>query len=187
MLSEESILFSRKGGAMAEMTGTPFPRWPLFGMIGMVLCAILFAGAARYTEFGATRLASRLASTDILASVDLWFDAQADGTALVRNAADNTILEKLPADGSGFIRGVMRALLRERKIHAKPADAPFRLVQQADLNIIILDPATGTRMGLNGFGPTNVQAFGQLIARGQPIPNAGAQRASITGGAPDVR
>jgi putative photosynthetic complex assembly protein len=164
---------------MTQMTGTPFPRWPLLGIGGMVLSAILFAGTARYTEFGAARPAQPV----IIASLDLWFDPQADGTALVRNAADQSVLEKLPADGSGFIRGVMRALLRERKIHGKPADAPFRLVQQADFNIVIFDSATGTRMGLNGFGPTNVQAFGQLIARGQPALKTATHSTSITGGA----
>jgi hypothetical protein len=61
----------------------------------------------------------------------------------------------------------MRNLDRLRSTAGRPVDAPYRLQRHAGGQVVLLDPETGTTVSLNAFGPTNAQAFAQLLQEGK--------------------
>ena len=80
--------------------------------------------------------------------------------------ADGTRTVTVLAPGSnGFIRGVLRGLVRERKRRGIGAETPFRLSYLTDGRLLLADPATGRVIDLGAFGPTNTAAFARLLER----------------------
>jgi hypothetical protein len=55
-------------------------------------------------------------------------------------------------------------LARERRRSGLDAATPFLLGTSRDAVIWLEDPATGRRIGLNAFGPTNAGAFAEFFA-----------------------
>jgi putative photosynthetic complex assembly protein len=69
----------------------------------------------------------------------------------------------LPAGNAGFVRGVLRALTRNRRGGHTDKDAPVRLARLADGRLTLKDLATERVIELNSFGPTNVAAFAVFL------------------------
>jgi len=67
---------------------------------------------------------------------------------------------------NGFLRGTLRGLARERKRQGIGPEAPFRLTAHDDGRLTLADPATGRRVDLESFGPTNAAVFSQLLVAG---------------------
>ena len=63
----------------------------------------------------------------------------------------------------GFIRGILRSMARQRRGEGLSAAQPFHLVAWADGRITLDDPATGERIELEAFGPTNAAVFATLL------------------------
>ncbi|NJM36186.1 MAG: hypothetical protein HC850_17490 [Rhodomicrobium sp.] len=70
------------------------------------------------------------------------------------------------ARSNGFLRGTLRALVRERRQNEAHMSAPFRLVRRADGSLTLDDPVTGRSINLNAFGPANSGAFASLMPSG---------------------
>ena len=68
----------------------------------------------------------------------------------------------------GFLRGALRVMARERRMRGLGGEAPFELVGRADGRLTLLDPATGQRIDLEAFGPTNAGAFAALLRGTSP-------------------
>lgn len=94
----------------------------------------------------------------------LRFIDRADGAVVVERASDSAQVAVLGADGTGFIRGVLRGLARERRMRGIDAQPPFELVRWSDGRLTLKDTATGRLIDLGAFGPTNLDAFAQLLA-----------------------
>ncbi len=62
----------------------------------------------------------------------------------------------------GFVRGTLRTLSRERMRRGIGSGPAFELIGHTDGRLTLLDPATGARIDLESFGPTNMSAFAQL-------------------------
>jgi putative photosynthetic complex assembly protein len=69
-----------------------------------------------------------------------------------------------PGSNSGFIRGVMRGLARDRHLRGLDGSIPFRLTLWQNQDLALQDLATGRMIELNGFGDTNRAAFISLLA-----------------------
>lgn len=69
----------------------------------------------------------------------------------------------------GFVRGALRALARERLRHGLGPEQPFELTGHVNGRITLRDPATGMRLNLESFGPTNAAVFSRLQSA-TPIP-----------------
>jgi putative photosynthetic complex assembly protein len=82
----------------------------------------------------------------------------------VRVATRRTVVEVEPGTG-GFIRGVLRALVRERRLSGTGAEPPFTLTRWRDGRLTLDDSATGRRLELTSFGPDNAAVFADLLAR----------------------
>ena len=116
------------------------------------------------------RLAGYPADTSIasgvLASRDLRFEDSPAGTVNVYDWHEGALLESYPAGDGSFVRGVLRAMTRERKSQSKGAETPFRLARHRDGALTIEDLATGRQIVLNAFGPTNAGVFSGLLQSG---------------------
>jgi putative photosynthetic complex assembly protein len=62
----------------------------------------------------------------------------------------------------GFVRGTLRTLARERSRRGIDATPAFELIGHADGRMTLADPATGIRIALDSFGPSQSIAFAPL-------------------------
>jgi putative photosynthetic complex assembly protein len=148
---------------MSETIGDrPFPRAPLVGAGILVLVTILAAAGVRATGIGASRVPDAAAVT----MRDFHFVDRTDGGIDVIDVRDNRVVDTVAPGTNGFIRGTLRGLARERKREGVGAAAPFRLVSWSDGRLTLEDPATGRRIDLEAFGPTNSGAFAHILTAG---------------------
>ncbi len=138
------------------------PTVPITALIaaGAIMAATLaFAYVASRTDAGSVRVAPIAA----IATATVSFETRADGAVATRDAAGR--VHVTPEKQSGFIRGVLRALARDRRaagLAAEPITA--RIDRAADGRMAITDTATGRRIELLGFGDTHYRAFERLLA-----------------------
>lgn len=93
-------------------------------------------------------------------------DDTADGGIVIRS--DKGVAELGP-DANGFVRGVLRALARQRSVAKIGPEHAFVLAHTRDGNFVISDPMTGTQIDLRAFGKDNTLAFAALMpALAQP-------------------
>ncbi len=150
------------------------PRWFVIGTAALMLTTVLGAGLARFSGVGI----SRVADSAVIGTVELWVDEQRDGSALVRHVATGKTLDVLPADGGGFVRGLVRGMFRQRLLSEQARTLPFQISQREGPKYFLFDPATGTRMELDGFGPTNTQTVARLYQAGRNAQIGGGKQAS---------
>ena len=155
---------------MSDFTHERFPPWVL-GVAGSIV------GITLIVVFGVSLgvLPARPTAPEIRAenhvgivkTADFVFADRADG-ALVANDAKTgkpaLVLE--PGSNSGFIRGVMRGLMRERMLHDASRYGAVTITQWADGALTLKDISTGRIIELGSFGGTNRAAFAQLLAPG---------------------
>ena len=139
----------------------------------LMLFTIVVAGVSRYT--GAYHIA--MPPSAVVASRDLLFADQRDGGVLVTDATTGARVALVEPKTGGFLRGIMRGLVREHRLNDQVAGSAFRLTRWADGRLSIADPATGESFVLGAFGPTNEAAFSVLL------PNQGAAGAGTGQGA----
>jgi putative photosynthetic complex assembly protein len=134
------------------------PRGPLLA-IGVVLIVALLAVAA-------VRLSGMsIRQPDAAAAVtrSLQFADRPDGGIDVIDAASGHRIDVITGE-SGFVRGTLRGLARERRRSNIGAEPPFELIGRTDGRLTLADPSTGQRVDLESFGPTNAAAFSRLLA-----------------------
>lgn len=168
-----------------NMHEEPFPNFVLQGAFALVVCSLLLAGVARWTDVGTTRVPE----SQVIAVQALSFADRSDGAVVVRAAegaetfssasdsesdsesalvsqSGSSPIAVLEPGTNGFIRSVMRGLARERRANGVGPEAPFVLTRWADGRLSLDDAATGRRIELNAFGPTNADAFAVLMSPG---------------------
>lgn len=133
------------------------PRGPLW-LIGALLLSAL-AGVAGV----------RLSGTEIrepdaaaVAQRSLRFEDRRDGSVAVLDARSGQQIESIQGE-AGFLRGALRAMARERRKQGLGAEPAFELIARADGRLTLSDPATGERVDLESFGPTNAGVFARLL------------------------
>jgi putative photosynthetic complex assembly protein len=141
------------------------PRGALLGAGGLVVLSLAMVVLARVTGYQPAKPPVSVA----VDSHDLRFQDRADGAVLVYASEDDRLVDVLAPGTNGFVRGVLRGLVRERRADRVGAEPPFRLTRWADGRLSLDDPSTGRHVDLEVFGPTNSGAFAQiLIASAQP-------------------
>ncbi|MCG6897627.1 MAG: phosphonoacetaldehyde hydrolase [Thiocapsa sp.] len=148
---------------MSEFHDRPFPRGVLIAVASLIGFTILAIAVARLSGFDPSQ-GPRPAE---VAGRDLLFIEIGQGELAVHDAASGSLLETLPAGEDGFIRGVLRTLARERRIHDVEPDAPFRLSLREDGHVTLEDRTTDFFVDLKAFGATNEAAFGRFLS---PLP-----------------
>ncbi len=66
-------------------------------------------------------------------------------------------------DKKGFIDVIASSIKRERETNGYTIDAPLRLVRRDNGKTAVIDPTTGWKIELIGYGKDNVAAFASLI------------------------
>ncbi len=145
----------------------PFPRGALLvagTIIGLAFSAAI-AVRTGLMPLAASPVALR-ASEHLkpLQVCDLRFVDQPDGGVSITDVTAGRVAEIIqPGSHSGFIRGVMRGLARERRMHGIGNGPPFRLAAWPNGNLSLTDMATGRDIELGSFGETNRAAFAALL------------------------
>lgn len=132
--------------------------WPIPAACSLAVASIIVVGAFRLS--GAPVGVPDAAA---IATRELRFVDRPDGSIAVVDARDERVVDRVVGE-SGFIRGTLRSLARERKRQGIGAEQPFTLVARADGRLTLLDPATGRRVDLESFGPTNSGEFARMLA-----------------------
>lgn len=142
----------------------PMPRAPLLALAAVALLSV--AGTA-LVRGSASAPASGHALPHPEATATEWrtlrFTDTADHGIAIHDAATDALLDTLRGE-QGFVRGVLRAMTRERRIRGVGhSAAAFELAVGADGRLTLRDPATDLTLDLRAFGPTNAGAFARLL------------------------
>lgn len=134
--------------------GTPWPIWALGALLLLTLAAV-----AWQSRIGGGPVAQETASVQWQRS--LRFEDRPNGDIAVIDAASLREVARFQGE-QGFLRGSLRALTRERQRRGLGPQAPFELTGHVDGRLTLRDTATGQRIALESFGPTNSAVFAQL-------------------------
>lgn len=138
------------------------PRGALVG-IGILLAVSLVA----VTAVRLSGIDVRTPDAEAVVTRDLRFEDTAGGGVAVIDARSGQLVETFSGE-QGFLRGALRALARERKAQGLGPEFPFQLVGRSDGRLTLLDNATGARIDLESFGPTNAGVFARLLVQPDP-------------------
>jgi putative photosynthetic complex assembly protein len=153
-------------------------RRPALAILALLTSTLVLVGGSQAGWFAFDRVdtaslaASSVAPSAARSSIDsaqasparlLSFNDLSNGSVEVIDASKNTRLELIPAGEGAFLRGVLRALTRERRLKGYDRQQPFELRVDASNGLLLLDTATGTTLLLNAFGPQNTASFARLL------------------------
>jgi putative photosynthetic complex assembly protein len=138
------------------------PRGPLLAIAALVLGTLVAVGVTRWQSDGRSPTEP---TAQVLAERLLQFSDRDDGGIEVRDARSGATVRTVASGAEPFMRGALRAVARERRARGLGAEPPLRLQAHADGRLALHDPATGVRIDLESFGPTQAMAFAQLLPR----------------------
>jgi putative photosynthetic complex assembly protein len=158
---------------MSDFANEEFPQWVLVAAGGVVGIALLVVFGVRAGVVPARPTAPELRAekhVGIVKQRDFVFADRADGALIATDAKTGQVALVLePGSNSGFIRGVMRGMMRERQLHEVSRYGAVTITQWADGALTLQDPSTGRILELGSFGHTNRAAFAQLLAPGVKV------------------
>lgn len=162
--------------ARAHETAPTIPRGALYAAAAMLVSVIVAVGAVRLSGVDVRAPDAAPAVTRSLLFADL-----PEGDVAVIDARDGSRVATMTGE-SGFFRGTLRALARERKRSGFGPTAPYRLTSRLDGRLLLEDPSTGRLVDLGAFGATNALVFTRLLTAGpMPEPQALLQGAAQAG------
>jgi len=136
------------------------PRLILAAAGVLVAFAFIASGTARFTGMGRVHIPpASPVETLMLRFADLH-----DGGVAVIDADDGKTIYTVQPGANGFIRATLRGLARERMREGVGETPTFRLTHWNDGTLSLEDATIGRRIGLDAFGPTNVESFARLFA-----------------------
>jgi len=148
-------------GAARSDDPTGGRTWPLWGM---ALVAVVALAAVAWQRSQAVPVR---AETDArLVAAVTWeralnFEDRADGSIAVLASPGRVEVARLQGE-QGFARGALRTLAHARLRQGQGPAQPFLLTGYANGRLTLSDPATGERIALESFGPTNAGVFARL-------------------------
>ena len=169
------------GGRPSDVVrdGMRIPKAVLIAAGGLLVFTMVVAGTARIT--GNNHVI--LPQTQVVASRDLTFTDQGDGGIEIADAVTGRHVTTVVPTTGGFLRGIMRGLVREHRLNDLAPGSAFRLTRWADGRLSIEDPTTHERFELEAFGPTNEAVFARLLVDVRQPDQAGAASVDAAPGA----
>jgi putative photosynthetic complex assembly protein len=144
---------------MTDFTHQQFPRGALMGAAVIVSATLVLTAAVRLSGVDISSFPLAKATQ----ARSLRFTDRPNGAVAVYDASNNQAIEELAPGTNGFARAIMRNFARERRSYGIGPEAPFRLTASADGRLILEDQATGRRIDLEAFGPTNSGVFASML------------------------
>lgn len=86
-----------------------------------------------------------------------------DGSVAILDATDGANIYTVAPGTNGFVRSALRGFAHERRRDGIGPAQPFMLTRWTDGTISLQDEATGRRIDLDAFGPTQAEAFARLF------------------------
>ena len=123
----------------------------------LVACLALVAWVRWTGPAPQDNIAARAEQIRILRFVD-----QPDGSIRVIDATTGVDVHNFQGE-QGFVRGTLRALVRDRRLQGFGADQPFELIAHDAGRLSLRDPATGSTIALESFGSKNIDVFARLM------------------------
>jgi len=168
---------------MSALDTHPFPKGALMAAGAMIGLTLVATTAVRLSRVLGPPAQPAVATAEApLASLDLRFDDQADGSIRITHAADNSLAATVHPGEGGFIRGVMRGLARDRISRHIGEEPPFRLSLDHNRQLRLLDTATGRLIDLESFGASNRDDFYKLL-NAKAVATSTSGRTTAGGGA----
>jgi putative photosynthetic complex assembly protein len=134
-----------------------FPRWVLWTVGFLMLFTLGSIGLVRITGNGPDQLAAATVSERLLR-----FEDRPDGGVAVIDGVTGQLLTTMTGE-QGFLRGALRALVRDRTARKIGAEQPFKLISRTDGRLTLFDPVSGQRVDLESFGPSNAGVFAPFL------------------------
>jgi len=133
-------------------------RLPItWGLVALALILVVVGWMTMHSERDA-------APTDVQVSRSLLFRDMPGGDILITDATTGDYVARVQGE-QGFIRGILRALNRSRKMRGLGPDGTFELTRFDDGRLVISDRSTGEHLDLGAFGPTNIGSFAPFIGK----------------------
>ncbi len=131
---------------------------PAFGLVLLAILSVAIVAWVRNTAPPAgTSDSTPIAQQRLLRFVD-----QPDGSISAIDHHNNRLVQNFQGE-QGFLRGTLRALVRERRMRSLTEQAPFELIAYRDGRLTLRDPSTSATIALESFGTTNLGVFARLI------------------------
>jgi putative photosynthetic complex assembly protein len=146
-----------------ELPRNVLPPAALKAVAALLAVVLVLAVVARLTGVGTVTAAERSAEEAVAERLIAFQPEDGAGWVRLTDGASGLVLRELPPGEGGFLRGAVRPLNRERMRAGVDAEAPYLLTLWQDGALTLTDPATGTVVDLNAFGPTNAGAFADLL------------------------
>ena len=102
------------------------------------------------------------ADASVIAKKTRFFRDLPDGSVGVISASSGKMIAQVEGQ-AGFVRGILRALARERRIQQITSDDAFELMSRSDGRLTLVDLATGNRIDLESFGRDNAAQFAAFL------------------------
>lgn len=100
-----------------------------------------------------------------VSSVNLLFVDGPKGRIEVLEAQSRSLLAAYESGEASFLRGILRSLVRERRVRDIDSAGVFQLALLENGSLVISDPATSYWMALEAFGTDNRRVFAELLQR----------------------
>lgn len=143
------------------------PRGALVAAGSLVLFAFTVTATVRLAHIAPVASPASLRATthvEAVATRNLRFVDRRDGAVVIEDADKGDTASVIePGQQTGFIRGVMRGLARDRRMRGIGGQPPFRLELWGDGELSLTDSATGRSVELTAFGSSNRSAFVALL------------------------
>lgn len=139
------------------------PILPVWFRAGLVLALVVTVGSTFAFRIDSKALPPAEDHGSVANQVMLHFVDQDNGVVSIVNADTQTEITRLHTGEDGFMRSVMRGMVRTRKAQNIGPEVPFQLTLWSDGLVSLIDPVTHRRVELSAFGTDNVRAFTRLL------------------------
>ncbi len=142
---------------MSELHENPAPAVPLAAAAALVIVTLI--GVA-FQKLYINPNSEQVAPVRVLvAERQLQFVDRDNGAVEVRVMPQNEVLDVIEAGDGGFLRGILRGLVRERRLEAASMSPGFLLQQFEGGAVVLTDMSTTREIDLRAFGSINAKDF----------------------------
>jgi putative photosynthetic complex assembly protein len=127
------------------------------GMLALTL------GLVVWSKLSPASMGAQVSQEAVIWQRELLFADGPKGEVVVKDFKTGEVIGLFEGE-QGFVRGTLRALVRERKRRDVGSEQPFELSARTNGRLILNDPATAQRIDLDSFGPANAALFRNLKA-----------------------
>ena len=126
-------------------------------IVSLLAVVILLIG-----NFVQTGKLEHQADADVVTKKTLHFRDLPNGAVGVISAENGQMIAQVEGQ-AGFVRGILRALARDRRIRQISSDDAFELISRTDGRLTLIDLATNNRIDLESFGKDNAAEFAAFL------------------------